>query len=112
MVSYRADVVLRLPDAPAFDARARVQAVDDAPAEEVSGGRSGRSGPLAGGFAEQQLEPGTGGGEARRRCQRQIELESVWQQEHAVDGRPALEVDEPHCRELVAQPPCPVVEYF
>src|SRR5438270_5886527 len=105
MVPHCTDVVLRLPYAPAFDARAGVQAVDDAPAEEVSGGRRlGRIGRLAlSGFAEQEPEPGASSGEARRRRQREIELESVRQQEHAVDRRPALEVDELHRGELVAQ---------
>jgi hypothetical protein len=62
--------VLGLPDTPAFDARARVQAVDDAPAEQiVGGGRLGRTVFALGGFAEQQPKPGTGSGEARRRRQ-------------------------------------------
>ena len=88
-----------------------MQAVDDAPAEEVSGGRRLGRGRLAlNDLAEQQPEPGAGRGEASRRCQRQIELESVWQQEHAVDRRAALEVDELHGVELVAQPASPVVE--
>ena len=111
MVSHRADVVLRLPKTPAFDARARVQAVDDAPAEEVSGGRRlGRDRLALSGLAEQQPEPWAGRGEARRRCQSQVELESVRQQEHAVDRRAALEIDELHRIELVAQPASPVVE--
>ena len=106
--------MLRLPDTPAFDARSRVKAVDDAPAEEVSGGR--RVAPIGGyglsGFAEQQSEPGTGRDEARRRRQRQIELESVWQQEHAVNRRPAHKVDELHRGQLVAERASPVIENF
>jgi len=39
-------------------------------------------------------------------------LESVWQQEHAVDRRPALKVDELHRGQLVAQRASPVVEDF
>ena len=35
VVAHRADVVLRLPETPALDARARVERVDDAPSEEV-----------------------------------------------------------------------------
>jgi hypothetical protein len=69
-VADRADVVLRLPNTPAFDARTRVQAVDDTPAEEVFRGRRlGRAGFALSGFAEQQPESGTGSGEPRRRRQ-------------------------------------------
>src|SRR5437588_12742194 len=35
MVAYGADIMLGLPDAPALDARARVEGVDDAPPEDV-----------------------------------------------------------------------------
>jgi hypothetical protein len=37
-------------------------------------------------------------------------LESVWQQEHAVDRRPALKVDELHRGQLVSQRASPVAE--
>ena len=39
VIAYRFDVVLRLPDAAALDARAGVQRVDDAPAQDVPGDR-------------------------------------------------------------------------
>src|SRR5215211_3355818 len=35
VVAHGADVMLRLPDTPALDARARVERVDDAPPEQV-----------------------------------------------------------------------------
>src|SRR5206468_11993347 len=35
MVAHGADVMLRLPDTPALDARPRVERVDDAPPEDV-----------------------------------------------------------------------------
>src|SRR2546430_9518930 len=110
MAPTRADVVLRLPNTPAFDARPRVEAVDDAPAEEVSGGR--RVAPISrhalSGFAEQQSEPGTGRDEPRRRRQRQTELESDWQQDHAVSRPPPPTDDGLHRGQLGAGPATPV----
>jgi hypothetical protein len=35
VIAHRADIVLRLPETPALDARARVERVDDAPPEDV-----------------------------------------------------------------------------
>src|SRR5256884_7004907 len=114
MVPTLADVLPRLPNTAAFDAGPRVEAVDDAPAEEVWGGR--RVAPISryalSGFAEQQSEPGTCRDEARRRRQRQIGLESVWQQEHAVNRRPATKVDELHRWQGVPERASPVVGTF
>jgi hypothetical protein len=36
VVAHRADVMLRLPEAPVLDARARVERLDDAPREQVT----------------------------------------------------------------------------
>src|ERR1044072_8267283 len=68
VITERADVVLRLPDAAPLDACARVQRIDDAPAEDL--GRNGwrrneerrlaGRGPLAlvrGRLAEEKLKP-------------------------------------------------------
>jgi hypothetical protein len=78
VVAHGADVMLRLPDTPALDARARVECVDDAPPEEVP--RDRRWGHL--GFArryltEQKPEPWPGGTKLSRRRHRQVELKRV-----------------------------------
>src|SRR5712691_1184877 len=87
VVAHGADVMLGLPDTPALDARARVERVDDAPAEEVVRDRrrgnedvprDRRRGSLASSrLAEQKPESWPGGTKLSRGCHREVELKSV-----------------------------------
>src|SRR5207248_6256120 len=61
--------------------------------------------------AEQKPESWPGGTKLSRRRHREVELQGVRQQEHAVGGRPALEVGKLHRVELVDERSRPVVEY-
>jgi hypothetical protein len=61
--------------------------------------------------AEHEPEPRSTGTEAGCRGHREIQLQGVRQQEDAVDGRAALEVDQPHRTELADEGPRPVVEH-
>ena len=61
-------------------------------------------------LAEQQPEAWSGGTKLSCRRHREVELERVRQQEHAVGGRTALEVGEVHRVELVGERARPVVE--
>ena len=93
-----------LPDAAALDAGAHVQRVNDAPAEHVmrdrrrvdeeASRRPRNLGLGRGDLAEEKTEARAGGTKSSRRCQREVELKLVWEQEHPVDGRVALEIDE------------------
>ena len=67
VVADGADVVLGLPHPAAPEARARVQGVDDAPPEEISGGRRLGQVAVSGGLPEQQPKARAGRDKARRR---------------------------------------------
>src|SRR5580765_542406 len=72
VVADGADVMLGLPDAPALDARARVERVDHTPPEEVvRGRRCGKRGIACGRLAEQKPEPWPGGTKLSRRGHRE-----------------------------------------
>src|SRR6185503_16117576 len=64
------DVVLGLPHAAALDARARMERVDDAPAEEIRRGRRRWKNRVARRLAEQEPEARARRTELRRRRQR------------------------------------------
>src|SRR2546427_4003979 len=108
MVAHGADVMFGLPDTPALDARARVERVDDAPPEEVvrdrrrgneevpCDPRCGNLGVARGRLAEQKPESWPSGTKLSRRRHREVELERVRQQEHAIRSRTALEVGKVH----------------
>src|SRR6266480_2128574 len=53
---------------------------------------------------------GPAGAELRRRCHGEIELQCVWQQKHAVDGRPRLEVGEHDRVQLLGERARPTLE--
>ena len=120
MVAHRTDVVLRLPDAAALDARSRMQGVDDAPPEDVfcnrgrvneeAARRAGNLRLVGRRLAEEELEARPCGAKVGRRGHREVELECVREQEHAVDGRPNLEVGEPDGGQLSAERARPVLE--
>src|SRR5206468_10424795 len=61
--------------------------------------------------AEHEPESGPRRAESGCRRHREVELERVWQQEHPVGGRPALQIDDWHRVELVEQEACPVIEH-
>src|SRR5206468_9069471 len=101
MIAHRADVMFRLPHAATLDARSCVQRIDDAPPEDVpcDRGRGNEEAPLrparnlglvGSRLAKEKLESRPCGAELRRRCHGEIELQCVWQQEYAVDGRARL----------------------
>src|SRR6266545_6537647 len=105
MITHRADVMFRLPHAATLDARPCVQRIDDAPPEDVpyDRGRANEEAPLRpaanlglvrGRLAKEKLESRPCGAELRRRCHGEVELQLIWQQEDAVDGRPCFEVGE------------------
>ena len=122
VIADGANVVLRLPHAPALDAGARMQRVDDAPPEDVLRDRRrrdeevaddrprGRLGPIGSRLAEHEPEPRAGGTEPRRLTHRQVQLQRVRQQEHPVGDRPALEIDERYRVELVDEGSRPVAK--
>src|SRR5712691_12942909 len=98
MIAHRGDVMFRLPDAATLDARPCVQRIDDAPPEDIpcDRGRRNEEAPLRPAanlglvrsrLAKEKLESRPCEAELRRRCHRKVELQCVWQQEHAVDGR-------------------------
>ena len=111
MVAHGADVVLGLPETPALDARARVERIDDTPPEEVPRDRWVGLLHLARRLAEQKPESWSGRTKPSCRRHREVELQRVRQQEHAVGGRAALEVGEVHRVELVDERARPVVEH-
>ena len=120
VVAHCGDVMLGLPDTSTLDAGASVQRIDDAPAEDVVRDRrrgdeeaSRRPRDLGLGrreVAEEKAKPRAGGTKPSRRRQRKVELELVREQEHPVDRRLALEIEEPYGAELVAERRRPVVE--
>ena len=120
MVAHAGDIVLGLPDTAALDARARVERVDDAPPEDVArdrrrGNEQGSRRALSVGLscdrrAEQKPEPWTRWTKPSRRRDRKVELKCVRQQEHAVDGRIALEVDQLYRAELIDERGRPLIE--
>src|SRR2546426_8183864 len=124
MVAHGADVMLRLPDTPAFDARARVDRVDDAPPEDVPSDRRrgkeevpcdrrrGSIGLVRGRRTEQEPESWPGGTKLSRRRHREVQLQRVRQQQYAVDGWTALEVGKVHRVPLADQRSRPVVEHL
>jgi hypothetical protein len=123
MIAHRTDVVLGLPNTPSFDARARVERVDHAPPEDrlrdrrrgdeepLGRRRRGSLGSVLCRLAEHEPEPWPGGAELCGRGQREVELQRLGQQEHAVGRGSALEVGELHGVELVDERACPVVEH-
>jgi hypothetical protein len=122
VVTHGPDVVLRLPDAAALDAGARMQRVDDAPAKDVVRYGRGRNGETRYGFrslrlsaagylTEQEAEPWTRGTKVRCRSHRDIDLQRIRQQEHPIRDRFALEVDEVYGTPLVGERARPVVEH-
>ena len=62
-------------------------------------------------LAEQKPESWSGGTKLSCRRHREVELKRVRQQEHAVGGRTALEVDKVHRVELVDERARPVTEH-
>ena len=62
-------------------------------------------------LAEEKPESWPGRAKSSRRRHREVELKRARQQEHAVDGRAALEVGKVHRVELVDERARPVVEY-
>jgi hypothetical protein len=111
VVSHRADVVLGLPEAAPLDTRARMECIDDDPAEEVCGRRRLRRARRFGGVAEQQPEARTAGGEARRRGGSATgRIGARPAAGTRVDRRRALEVDEVHGVQLVGERAGPVLE--
>src|SRR5439155_17613777 len=105
MIAHCADVMLRLPRAATLDARPCVQRIDDAPAEDVlcDRGRGNEEaslrpaanlGLVRSRLAKEKLESRPCGSELRRRCQGEVELQCVRQQEYAVRGGPRFEVGE------------------
>lgn len=123
MVADGADVVLRLPHAAAADASAGMERVDHAPPEDVfrgrrcpdeevsDDGRRGGVGVVGGRLPEQEAEPRAGGREPGDRRHREVQLECVRQQEHAVRRRPALQIDERDRVELDDEHAGPVIEH-
>jgi len=85
--------------------------VDDAPSEQILPGRRRRKHGVPRRLAEEQPEPRPCRSKLTRRRQREIELEQVGQQEHAVGRRPAREIDEVHGVGLVDEHARPVVEH-
>lgn len=78
MIANRADVVLRLPDTPPLDARARVERVDDTPPEKVP--RDLRRGTLELArrcLTEQKPESWPGGTKLSRGRHREVELKGL-----------------------------------
>src|SRR5215211_2581870 len=121
MVARCADVVLRLPYAAALDARPPVQRIDDTPAEDVRRDRGRRKeeaalraatnlGLIRGGLPKEKLEAWPCGAKLARRCHREIELQCVRQEKHAVEGRPRFQVDEANRVQLFSKCARPVVE--
>ena len=120
VVAHGGNIVLGLPDKAALDARPRVERVDDAPPEDVArdcrrGNEKGsRRAPTLGltygRRAEKKPEPWTRGTKLSRRRERKVELKRVRQQEHAVDGRIALEIDELYRAELINERRRPIIE--
>jgi hypothetical protein len=102
---------------------ARVERVDDAPPEQVPrhwrrgkkqaprDPRGGTLGVARRGLAEQQPESWPGGTKLRRRGHRQVHLQRVGEQEHAVGGRATLEVGKVHRIELVDERARPGIEH-
>jgi hypothetical protein len=64
------------------------------------------------GCTEQQPESWPGGTKLRRRRHRQVDLQRVGEQEHAVGGRTTLEVGKVHRMELVDEPARPGIEHL
>jgi len=62
-------------------------------------------------LSEQQPEARTGGTKLARGRHREVELECVGEEEDAVDGRVALEIDEFDGTHLIDERVCPVSEY-
>src|SRR5438128_11778320 len=116
--------MLGLPDTPTLDARARMERVDDAPSEDVAGDRGrgneevprdgwcGNFGLARGRLAEQKPESWPGGTKLSRRRRREVELERVRQQEHAVGSRTPLEVGKVHRVPLADERARPIVEHL
>src|SRR5215218_6675960 len=107
MIAHRADVMFYLPHAATLDAGPCVQRIDDAPPEDVPCNRrrgneeaslrpAGNLGLVRSRLAKEKLESRPCGAELPRRCHGEVELQCVWQQEHAVDGRACYEVGEPY----------------
>ena len=63
-------------------------------------------------LAEQKPKSWPGGTKLSGRRHREVELKRVRQQEHAVDGRTALEVGKVHRVELVDERARPVIEHI
>src|SRR5256714_1385518 len=121
MVANRADVMFRLPNAATLDARPCVQRIDDAPPEDVpcDRGRGNEEAPRRPGpnlgivcsrLAKEKLESRPPGAELRRRCHGKVELQCLWQQEHAIDGRSRYEVGELYRVQLLGERPRPAVQ--
>src|SRR6266566_6485124 len=121
MIAHCADVMFRLPHAATLDARPCVQRIDDAPPEDVpcDRGRGNEEAPLRPAanlglvrsrLAKAELESRPCGAELRRRCDGEVELQCVWQQEYAVDGRPRFEVGELYRVQFLGERARPAVE--
>src|ERR1700704_2113793 len=115
--------MLGLPHPPTFDARTRVERVNDAPSEdllrdrrrrneEVPGCSGGSLGLARRCFAEQQPETWPGWTKLCHRSHRYVALKPGGKQEHAINGRTALEIRKVHGAELVDQRALPVIEHI
>jgi hypothetical protein len=120
MITHGAHVMLGLPHPPALDARARVQRVDDASAENVprdrgrinehASRRPAGPGLIRGRLAEDKPQPRAVGTELSRRCHRKVQLERAREQEHAVNSQTTLQVGESYRAEFIHQPGCPIIK--
>ena len=63
-------------------------------------------------LAEEKTEPWTGGSKLGCRRHREVELQRVRKEEHAIGGRTALEVGKVHRLEFVDERARPVVEHL
>jgi hypothetical protein len=112
--------MLGLPETSALDACPRVERIDDAPSVDIlrdswcgneeAAHRCRRLSLARGYIAEEQPEAWPGGAKLRRWRHREVELQRVGEQEHAVDGRAAFEVGKAYCAGLVAERARPVTE--
>jgi hypothetical protein len=75
-------------------------------------GGGGTLGLARRGRTEQQPESWPGGTKLRRRGHRQVDLQRVGEQEHAVGGRAALQVGKVHRIQLVDERACPGIEHL
>lgn len=122
VIADRADVVLGLPEPIALDARACMQRIDNAPAEDVSRDRGRGDEEIAWGRrhagpgldcdrAEQKPEARPGGSKLRRRAHRNVQLKRVREQEYPIRCGATFEVDEVNSMELLGERVGPVIDH-